>query len=275
MPKDTSSRASFDQFFPRPSGPPDPIALARTDLKKSLPRRFYKDARAEFPDGAYVLALDGRAAKTPGGNPLALPCLPAAERLAEEWQAQRELIDPLAMPLTRIVHSAIDGVARHLEATAAEIAKYAGSDLVCYRAAEPCKLAEAQAAAWDRVLCFAREQLGASFICTEGVVFVEQPEAARAAVSEAVARIARSGERAPFALAALHVMTSLTGSVLIALAIAHGELTPAEGWAAAHVDEDFQMQAWGEDPQALERRARAWREMEAAATLWRLTVENG
>jgi chaperone required for assembly of F1-ATPase len=273
MPKDTSPGADFDELFPRPS--PDPIALARLDLKKSHPRRFYKEARAEFRDGAYVLALDGRAAKTPGGNPLALPCLPAAERLAEEWQTQGEYIDPAAMPLTRIVHSAIDGVARHLDATAAEIAKYAGSDLVCYRAAEPRKLAEAQAAAWDRVLCFAREKLGARFVCTEGVVFVEQPESAWAAVDGVVTSIAWSGERAPFALAALHVMTSLTGSVLIALAVARGELSPAEGWAAAHVDEDFQMRAWGEDAQALERRARAWREMEAAATLWRLTAEDG
>jgi chaperone required for assembly of F1-ATPase len=129
-------------------------------------------------------------------------------------------------------------------------------------------LVEAQAVAWDPVLAFARENLGACFICTEGLVFIEQPEPARAAVKEAIARIANSGEAAPFALAALHVMTTLTGSVLLALAVAYGELTPAEAWIAAHVDEDFEMRAWGEDAEALQRRARQWREMEAAAHLF-------
>jgi chaperone required for assembly of F1-ATPase len=261
-----------DQSSPSPAEAADPVALVRREYKKALPRRFYKQAQAEHRDGAYVLALDGRVAKTPAGNPLALPCLAAAERLAEEWQAQGELIDPAVMPLTRIVNSAIDGVARQLDATVEEIAKYAGSDLVCYRAAGPKALAEAQAAHWDRVLVFAREKLGARFICAEGVVFAEQPEFSRAAVAEAINRIAESGPAAPFALAALHVMATLTGSVLIALAVAHGELTPHEAWAAAHVDEDFEMQAWGEDAEALACRARKWLEMEAAATLWQLTA---
>ena len=261
-----------DQSCSRPGEAADPVTLAKRDLKRNLPRRFYKEAKAECRNGAYVLLLDRRAAKTPGGNPLALPALAASRRLADEWEAQGEFIDPAAMPFTRIVNSAIDGVARQLDATAEEIAKYAASDLVCYRAPGPKALAEAQAAAWDPILSFARDRLGAGFICTEGVVFVEQPEPARTAVKEAVARIATSGPAAPFALAALHVMTTLTGSVLIALAVAHGELTPAEAWAAAHVDEDFEMQAWGEDAQALERRARRLREMEAAALLWQLVA---
>jgi chaperone required for assembly of F1-ATPase len=262
----------FDPSLPGPEEAIDPIALAKRDLKKALLRRFYKEARAEHRAGAYVLLLDGRVAKSPSGNPLALPSLAAARHLAHEWQAQREFIDPAAMPFTRIVNSAIDGVARKLDATVEEIAKYAGSDLVCYRAQGPRALAEAQAVAWDPVLSFAREKLGARFICSEGVVFVEQPEASRAAVKEAVSRIAVSGPASPFALAALHVMTALTGSVLIALAVAHGELTPPEAWAAAHVDEDFEMRAWGQDAQALERRARLWSEMEAAALLWQLVA---
>jgi chaperone required for assembly of F1-ATPase len=178
------------------------------------------------------------------------------------------MIDPALMPWTRIVNSAIDGVAYRLAATADEITKYAGSDLVCYRAGEPEALERAQAAAWDPVLAFARKKLGASFICTEGVVFIEQPEAASMAVKEAVVRVANSGPAAPFALAALLVMTTLTGSALLALAVAHGELTAAEAWRIAHVDEDFEMRAWGEDAEALRRRARQWREMEAAAGLY-------
>ncbi len=263
-----SPEARLDQSFARPAEAADPIALARRDLNKALPRRFYNEATVQQRDGTFILLLDGRAAKSPGGNRLALPCLAAARALADEWLAQTEFIDPAAMPLTRIVNSAIDGVAHRRGATVAEIARYAGADLVCYRAAEPEALALAQATAWDPILVFARRKLGAHFICPENVVFADQPEAARAAVKQAIARIADGGSSAPFALAALHVMTTLTGSVLLALAVAHSALTPTEAWIAAHVDEDFEMQAWGEDAEALRRRARQWREMEAAARLF-------
>ncbi len=257
---------------PGAGGAIDPVAMARRDLQKSLPRRFYKAATAELQDGAFVLLLDGRVAKTPARNKLALPTLAAAEAVAAEWAAQAEAIDPAAMPLTRIANSAIDGVASAIDATADEIVKFAGSDLVCYRAGEPEALARAQAAAWDPILDFARERLGARFICAEGVVFVAQPEPALRALREAVARVAHDGPAAPFALAALNVMTTLTGSALIAFAVAHGARAPAEAWAAAHVDEDFQMRIWGADDEALRRRERRWLEMEAAATLWRLAA---
>jgi chaperone required for assembly of F1-ATPase len=257
--------------FPQSGEAADPIAMARRDLKKALPRRFFKEAAAQERDGNFVLLLDGRAAKTPGGNLLAMPTLAAAQALAAEWSAVGEIIDPAVMPLTRIVNSAIDGVSGRLDATAAEIAKYAGSDLICYRAAEPEALALAQAAAWDPVLAFARNKLAAPFICTQGMVFIEQPEAALAAVKHVIGRIASSGARAPFALAALHVMTTLTGSALLALAVAYGERTLAEAWRAAHVDEDFEIRTWGEDAEAMRRRASRWREMEAAAVLWQHT----
>jgi chaperone required for assembly of F1-ATPase len=263
-----SPEARLDQSFARPAEAADPTASARRDLNKARPRRFYKEVTVQHRDGTFILLLDGRAAKSPEGNHFTLPCLAAARALADEWLAQNETIDPAAMPLTRIVNSAIDGVAHRRNATVDEIVKYAFADLVCYRAAGPRTLIEAQAAAWDSILAFARENLGAHFICTEGAVFVEQPEPARTAVKKTVLRIANSGPAAPFALAAMHVMTTLTGSVLLGLAVAYGELTPAKAWTAAHVDEDFEMRAWGEDAEALRRRARQWREMEAAARLF-------
>jgi chaperone required for assembly of F1-ATPase len=266
MPVETSSDPHWD--FPLKEEARDPLAMVQRDLKKALPRRFYKEVAAQQRDGAFVLLLDGRVAKTPGGNDLALPTLMAGQALAAEWAALGEVIDPALMPLTRIVNSAIDGVAHRLASTAEEIVKYAGSDLVCYRAPEPQALARAEASAWDPVLAFARNRLGAFFLCTEGVLFIEQPEAAMLAVQAAVARIANNGPAAPFALAALSVMTTLTGSALLALAVVHCDLTAAEAWRAAHLDEDFEMQAWGEDAEALRRRARQWREMEAAALLW-------
>ncbi len=250
----------------------DPVAMARRDLQKTLPRRFYKEASAEPRDGAFALLLDGRAARTPAKNPLTLPTLAAARELAAEWGRQQEIIDPGAMPMTRIVNSAIDGVAREMDATVDEIVKYGGSDLVCYRVGDPEALAQAQAQAWDKIIDFAREKLGARLICTQSVNFVEQPEAARRALREAVRQVAAEG---PFALAALHVITTLTGSALIALAVAYGALTPEEAWAAAHVDEDFQIKFWGADAEALARRQRRWAEMEAAARLLRSARDAG
>ncbi len=271
IPSNDDLAARFlDALEPGAAPPIDPVALARRDLQKALPRRFYADAYTEERDGAFVLLLDGRPAKTPAKNPLAVPTRAAGEALAAEWARQAEIIDPADMPLTRIVNSAIDGVARDIAATAAEIVRYAGSDLVCYRAGAPEALVAAQSAAWDPDLAFAREKLGARLVCSEGVMFIEQPEPAREALREAVDRLLATGPAAPFRAAALHVMTTLTGSALIALRLAHGEVGAPAAWAAAHVDEDFQMEFWGPDAEALERKARRWREMEAAALLWRL-----
>ena len=163
------------------------------------------------------------------------------------------------MPLTRLANSALDGVAAAMAATRAEIAGYAGSDLLCYRATTPEALVAAEAAAFDPVLDWAREALGAKFLVAEGVVHVRQPEPALAAV-----RAALEAFESPFALAALHVMTSLTGSVLLALAVARERLSAEEAWRIAHVGEDFQIAQWGEDEEAKARRAARWRDFEAA-----------
>ena len=242
----------------------DPVELARRDLKKSLPKRFYKLAAIE-PDGElFALALDGRRARTPARNALTLPSAPLAQALAAEWNAQAEYIDPGEMPLTRLVNSAFDGVAREMDATAAEIVKYAGSDLLCYRAGEPQALAAEQSERWDPLIAWAREALGARFHLAEGVMFVDQPAETKHVIAAAVARIVGDGPAASLRAAALNVVTTLTGSALIALALAHRRLTAQEAWSLAHLDEDFQMRAWGADSEALARRERRWREMQAA-----------
>ncbi len=231
------------------------------------PKRFYAQATAEERDGAFALLLDGRGAKTPAKRPLALPSRPAAQALVEEWNAQVEVIDPARMPLTRMSNTAIDGVAEQMTAVAAEVKTYLGSDLLAYRAADPAPLVAAQAEAWDPVLDWARDGFGARFILAEGVTFVAQPPATLAAMGAVVDEIVGQGAGAPFRLAALNVMTTLTGSALLALAVMHGRLTPDAAWTAAHVDELFQESQWGSDAEATERRNRRWADMEAAATL--------
>jgi chaperone required for assembly of F1-ATPase len=241
----------------------DPVEMARRDQKKALPKRFYAQAHFDLRDGGHVLLLDGKPARTPGRKTLSLPTEAAARLVAEEWQAQAELIDPATMPVTRIVNSALDGVANEMDAVRAEITRYAGSDLVCYRASEPEGLVQAQALLWDPVLEFARHDLGARMVLAEGIMFAQQPDHAMAAVARAVEEI-----EGAIPLAALHVMTTLTGSTLIALAIARGKLDVEAAWAAAHADEDYQMRIWGADAEALERRARRWTEMKSATDLF-------
>lgn len=256
----------FNQLLPSHGEPIDPVAMARRDLNKALPKRFYKQARAEFRDGAYVLCLDGKPARTPGRNALALPTQAAGDALAAEWAAQEEFIKPGSMPMTRIANSALDGVVWEMEAVQAEIVKYSGTDLVCYRAADPQALVKAEAEAWDPVLDWARRELGAEFVAARGIAFVNQPDAAIAAIGRFVGVV-----RAPLPLAALNVMTTLMGSALLALAVARGFLSADAAWEAAHVDEDFQIGAWGSDAEAMDRRALRWRDMDAAAKLFAMT----
>lgn len=239
--------------------PPDPLAAARGPGKPAGPRRFYATAAASPAEGGYALTLDGRPTRTPGRAPLVVPTLALAEALAAEWTAQGETIEPATMPLTRLANTAVDGVVPEAEAVRADAARYAGSDLLAYRAGEPDRLVAMQAAAWDPVLDWAREALGARFVLSEGVMHVDQPPDSLAAVRRAV-------EAVPlFALAPLHVMTTLTGSVLLALAVLRGRLAPDAAWSAAHVDEDYQASVWGSDAEAVERREARAAEFRSAA----------
>ncbi len=259
------------QLAPGPGEAIDPVEMARRDQRKKLPKRFYKEAAALLTDGAYALALDGRTARTPAGNLLATPSQALTAALAAEWNALVDDIDPAAMPVTCIVNSALDGVARDPAPVAEEIVRYAGSDMLLYRAGEPDGLVKAQAAAWDPVLAWAREDLGARFVLTEGVMFVIQPDHVSAAIAKAVESATGQGPTGVLRLAALHVLTTLTGSALLALAVARGRLDVREAWTAAHVDEDFQIGVWGQDAEALARRAIRWKEAQAAAVMLGLT----
>ncbi len=238
---------------PRPAGQ----GLKRPEL----PKRFYATAAAAPHDGGFALHLDGRAVKTPGRRPLAGARATVAEALAAEWGGQGERIDPSTMPVTRIVNAAIDNVADAMEAVRAEIVKYAGSDLICYRAESPDALAAMQAAVWDPLVRWAREALGAHLRLAAGVVFVEQPAEALAAIDRAVAPFD------PLALAAVSTVTTLTGSAVIALALAHGRVSVDEAWTAALVDEAWEMNQWGQDAEALAARSFRKREMDAAGLI--------
>jgi chaperone required for assembly of F1-ATPase len=251
-------RDLFDGIFR--NEPLDPTEVARRAMRPQLRRRFYERVEVEGGDGDFRIALDGRPMRTPGRHPLAAPTRALAQALAAEWEAQHDVIDPARMPLTRLANTIIDGVAATRTAVAADVERYLACDLVFYRAGGPAGLVVRQAKAWDPVLAWAREALGARFALGEGIVFVTQSAEALAAASGAV-------PSDPWRLGALHSVTTLTGSALIALALARGALSLEEAWSAAHVDEDWNLELWGRDELALERRAARFAEMQAAATV--------
>jgi chaperone required for assembly of F1-ATPase len=226
-----------------------------------LPKRFYAgvSVKEASPGPGYAILLDGRPVRTPRKLPLVVPTRALAEAIAAEWEAQGERIDPSTMPLSRLAITALDGVANNMAAVAADIVKFAGSDLLSYRAEAPAPLADQQAKAWDPIQRWAEDEFGARFKTAKGVMPVPQSDETLDRVAAAVAPFS-----AP-ALTALHMMTTLTGSALLALAHARGRLSAAAAWAAAHVDEDWQISQWGVDKEAAERRARRWAEMQAAS----------
>jgi chaperone required for assembly of F1-ATPase len=235
---------------------PDPTESARRNMR-SLRRRFYTDAAVVPGAAGFAVTLDGRPVRTPARRALAAPVRPLAEAIAAEWRAQAEFVDPAGMPHTRLANTTIDGVAAARDEVAAEIAKYLETDLVCYRADSPAGLVARESLHWDPVLAWARG-LGADFAVGTGVIHVAQP-------ARAIATVRARLPRDPWRLGAAHAITTLTGSALIALAVAEGALDRDAAWAAAHVDEDWNTELWGRDELALARRTFRSAEMAAAA----------
>jgi chaperone required for assembly of F1-ATPase len=259
-------RDLFEEIFA--NQPLDPTEAARRAMRPQLRRRFYERVDVGARDGEFRIQLDGRPVKTPGRRLLAAPTQELAAALASEWQEQCDLIDPGKMPLTRLANTIIDGVSNAPAAVAADIEKYLASDLVLYRAEGPAGLVARQAEAWDPILAWAERVLRARFVQTSGMTFVAQPAEALAAGRAA---LAQDASRDNWRLGALHAVTTLTCSALIALALMRGALSLEEAWAAAHVDEDWNMERWGRDELALEWRAARFAELWAAATVLRTT----
>lgn len=237
----------------------DPAAIARLGGKPVMPKRFYKQAAAAPMDtGLFRIELDGRPVRTPGRAHVAVPSQALAEAVAAEWQAQGDTIEPMTMPLTRLVNSAIDGVENNRAEIAAEIVRYAGTDLLCYRVDGPEKLVVLQRELWDPILDWARDEMGARFVMSEGIRHIEQP-------AQTLERIASKLPADSLHLAALNLMTTLSGSALIALAVWHKRLSALDAWRVAHIDEETQEELWGIDHEAQLRRESRWRDFAAAA----------
>lgn len=219
-------------------------------------KRFYKTVAAG-DDG--TILLDGRPVRTPARAMLALPNAALAAAVAEEWARQEDSIDPRHMPLTGFANAAIDRVAPDPASFAAGLARYAETDLLCYRADGPAPLVERQAEAWDPPLAWARERYDAALCVTSGILPTAQP-------AEAVARLhAVTVGYSPFVLAGLSALVTISGSLVLALALVEGVVTRDDAWAAAELDEIWQAEQWGEDALAATSREARRAEFAAAA----------
>jgi chaperone required for assembly of F1-ATPase len=240
--------------------PVDPEEAVRRTTRGPRRKRFYAKAGVIAAEGGFAIALDDKPIRSPSGRQIIAPVREIAEATALEWEAQHEFLDPLTMPLTRFANSVVEAVVERVELVQDDIAKYLHSDLLCYRAGHPEALVAREAALWDPVLYWAADALGAHFILAEGIVHVRQPEAAVAA-----ARAALPDD--PWSIAALHVITTLTGSALLALAFLRGVVDQDQVWAAAHVDEDWNGEKWGIDEEVAARRAVRLVDFSAAAAI--------
>ena len=218
-------------------------------------KRFWKQVDV---DADRVVRLDGRPVRTPGRSPLALPTPALAEAVAGEWRSVSETVDPRAMPLTGLANAAIDRIAVDPAPFAAGLARYAESDLLCYRADSPPDLLARQDAVWNPLLEWARDRYDVQFTLVTGIMHQPQPEVTVARLAQAVAALGA------FHLAALSPVVTITGSLVLALALLEGASDADAVWIAAHVDEDFQAEQWGEDYLAVEAREAKRREFDAA-----------
>jgi chaperone required for assembly of F1-ATPase len=222
-------------------------------------KRLYKSAGTVPAAGGHGVVLDGRLVKTPGKRDLVVPSAALAAAVAEEWDAQQGEIRRETMPLTRLAGAAIDRSAAQREAIVRQVAHYAGTDLVCYRASHPPALSARQQAVWQPLIDWAAERYDAPLMITNGVIPASQPAASLAAFAAAVAG------QDDYALTALHAATAACGSLVIALALLEGRVDAGQAFATSQLDESFQIEAWGEDVEQARRRAALAADIEAAA----------
>lgn len=222
-------------------------------------KRFYRETAVAGGDAGYTVTLDGRTVRTPAKAELLVPTRALAEAIAAEWDEQETEIRSHLMPLTQLASTAIDRVRPRREGVITEIATYAETDLLCYRADSPTELVARQAQQWQPMLDWAEGQFDAALTVTEGVIPVAQPEGALRALKAAVASCDE------FVLSALYTLTTVSGSLVLALAVRDSALDPESAFDASHIDEEWQASQWGTDPQAEGRRQRNREEILAAA----------
>ena len=231
----------------------------------AVPKRFWTTTSVTERAEGFGIALDGRPVRTPLKRELEIPTRALADAISAEWNAQGEKVDPGSMPLTRYMNSVVDSISDNREAIVDTVAAYADTDMLCYRATHPQPLIEKQASVWDAYLTWVAQAYGAPMVVTQGILPVEQPEATLTALRQ---RVTAHDDTS---LAALHDLTALSGSLVLALAVSDEHVTPEVAWSASRVDENWQVEQWGEDDLATTTAERKRGEFANAARLLMLS----
>lgn len=207
-------------------------------------KRFWKQAHVQRRDEGFVVLLDERKLLTPGKAELVMPTEEMAQAVAAEWDEQPKVVNPLTMPVTRSANSAIDKVASQRAEVAEMVASYGGTDMICYRAESPDGLVKRQADAWDPLLSWSENHLHAPLITAKGIVHVAQSDSSLNRLSTMVSKFT------DFELTGFHDLVGLSGSLIIGFAAIHGFQSPEILWNLSRVDEQWQVDQWGEDEEA-------------------------
>jgi chaperone required for assembly of F1-ATPase len=243
---------------------PDPVKRAQKNMAKPLVKRFYKSVSVAAHEDKFCILLDGKMLKTPNHTQILLPNQDVAQKVADEFERQEKEINPAHMPKTRLVNTALDGVAHEMDAVRAEIVRFFSTDLICYRADFPQALAHKQNEHWDKYILWLKNEHHITLHTTVGIMHIAQDQTARDAFNALLS---------PFheciSLSCLHTLTSLLGSAVLALAVATGFVSHREAWCDANIDEDWTVEQWGSDAEAQKRRATQWAEFDAAYQLLR------
>jgi chaperone required for assembly of F1-ATPase len=234
--------------------------IITSPIVRTLPRKFYAAVTVSDRNG---ILLDGRSVKTPMKNALVLPNRILAEVVAAEWMAQEKVIDPELMPITKLANTALDRATAERAHVLGEVVEYAGSDLVCYWADRPPELVRLQRKHWQPVLDWANAELPAQFCHASSITHIAQDAASLAAVRR------RAEALDHWQLTGVYFLMTLLGSSLLALQLQAGG-DPDAAWAAAHVDEDYQISNWGDDSEAVERRKKRKNEFDGLVKYFRL-----
>ena len=227
-----------------------------TERKPKRIKRFYKKATLKGKAAPFCVMLDGRPVKTPMRQPLCVTSRAMGRAIVREWNDQEVFIEPETMPVTKYTNTAIDRVEPRRKAIIDEIVAFAASDLICYRAESPAGLVQRQAEIWDPVIEWVKSEYGLAFTTVAGIVYASQPD-------ETLAKTWKLLEqKSSFELVAIHELANLLGSTLLTLALVGGKLTKEQTWAAAHIDEDWNLELWGTDEDTEKRRAARLKEFE-------------
>jgi chaperone required for assembly of F1-ATPase len=224
-------------------------------------KRFYKQVSIAPVEGGFGVLLDGKSVKTPARNTLALPTEKLADAVAAEWDAQGEEVVATAMPLLRLANTAIDGVSVNRNEVIDAILRFGENDLICYRAEQPAELAARQRAGWDPLLDWVAHRHGARMRVAQGLNHVDQSPQALAALREPLEDLDA------FTLAGLHVVASVTGSLVLALTVLDDALSSVRAFELSRIDEAYQAEKWGQDAQAAKRDAALAHELDKAVAL--------